>query len=140
LLAILVFTKKASGEDLNVKAIPTYSDHFLVAYNSILSPIEAFKEETKNIIITKAVRNNIDPELFLEIARCESGLDPRAKNLKSSASGLYQFLPSTWLSWGSGDVFDVNDNVDAAVRLFLVKGVKPWLASKACWQTNYARK
>jgi len=31
-------------------------------------------------------------------ARCESGLNPRARNLSSAAAGLYQFLPSTWAS------------------------------------------
>ena len=134
MLAILAFAKKASGEDLSVKAIPTYSDHFLVAYNSILNPREAFKEEIKSVIITKAVRNNIDPELFLKIAMCESGLNPMAINPTSSASGLFQFLPSTWSNWGKGDVFDVNDNVDAAIRLFLARGTAPWNPSKSCWQ------
>lgn len=31
-------------------------------------------------------------------ARCESGLNPRARNLSSAATGLFQFLPSTWAS------------------------------------------
>lgn len=31
-------------------------------------------------------------------ARCESGLNPQARNLSSAATGLYQFLPSTWAS------------------------------------------
>jgi hypothetical protein len=31
-------------------------------------------------------------------ARCESGLDPRNKNPGSTASGLFQFLTSTWAS------------------------------------------
>jgi membrane-bound lytic murein transglycosylase MltF len=134
LLAILAFAKRVSGEDLRVKAIPTYSDHFIVAYNSILSPAEAFKEEIKSVIITKAVRNNIDPGLFLRIAMCESGLNPQAKNPISSASGIFQFLQSTWSSWGKGDVFDVNNNVDAAIRLFLARGTAPWNPSKSCWQ------
>jgi len=32
----------------------------------------------------------------LEVARCESGLDERQVTPPYSASGLYQFLPSTW--------------------------------------------
>jgi len=31
-------------------------------------------------------------------ARCESGLNPYARNLSSAATGLFQFLPSTWAS------------------------------------------
>jgi len=31
-------------------------------------------------------------------AACESGGDPLARNLSSAASGLFQFLPSTWRS------------------------------------------
>jgi len=130
LLAILAFSNRASGED----RISTYSDHFIVAYNSILSPTEAFKEQIKSVIITKAVRYNIDPELFLRIAVCESGLNPMAINSASSASGLFQFLPSTWSNWGSGNVFNARDNIDAAVRLFLARGTAPWNPSKSCWQ------
>jgi Transglycosylase SLT domain len=40
-------------------------------------------------------------------ARCESGLDPSARNTSSAASGLLQFLPSTFRStpYGRFDIY-----------------------------------
>ena len=40
-------------------------------------------------------------------ARCESGLNPGARNLSSAAGGLFQFLGSTWRSTPYGR-FDPN--------------------------------
>ena len=39
-----------------------------------------------------------DGETLWRRARCESGLNRYARNLSSAASGLFQFLPSTWRS------------------------------------------
>jgi len=42
-----------------------------------------------------------------QLARCESGLNPQARNLSSSAAGLLQFLPSTLRStpYGQLDIY-----------------------------------
>ena len=53
----------------------------------------------------------------LRVMACESRGNPNAKNRRSSASGLFQFLSSTWKTWGVGDVFDPEANVAAAARL-----------------------
>ena len=49
-------------------------------------------------------------------ARCESGLNHNARNLSSAASGLFQFLPSTWRStpYGGFSVFSPYANALAA--------------------------
>lgn len=71
--------------------------------------------------------------LLNKIVICESGWKPWAKNSTSSASGLFQFLNSTWASWGEGDVFDPYANIEAGVKLYNARGTSPWLASKNCW-------
>ena len=53
---------------------------------------------------------------MLRVAQCESGLNPSAVNSSSNASGLFQFLPSTWATtpYASQDIFDPVANAEAA--------------------------
>ena len=55
---------------------------------------------------------------MLRVARCESNLDPRAVNSSSGASGLFQFMPSTFAFTPNGkagqDIFDPVASADAA--------------------------
>ena len=55
---------------------------------------------------------------MLRVARCESNLDPRAVNSNGGASGLFQFMPSTFAFTPNGkrgeDIFDAWSNADAA--------------------------
>lgn len=53
----------------------------------------------------------------LSVSYCESRWNPGAKNPKSTASGLFQFLAKTWERYGRGDVFDPEANVAAAARM-----------------------
>jgi hypothetical protein len=59
----------------------------------------------------------------LAIIRCESNGDPDAYNPYSGASGLFQFLPSTWATtapkagYGGASVFDPEANVASAAWL-----------------------
>src|SRR6185312_9604123 len=42
-------------------------------------------------------RNNVDFDYLLQTAERESSLNPEAKAASSSATGLFQFLDTTWL-------------------------------------------
>ena len=53
----------------------------------------------------------------LAVSWCESRWNPSAKNRSSSASGLFQFLRSTWQRYGEGSVFDPVANVRAAAAM-----------------------
>lgn len=71
-----------------------------------------------------------------EIARCESGGNPRAQNPSSTASGTYQFLDSTWRSiGGTGRAKDASpaEQRRMAEKLLAQQGTTPWNASKSCW-------
>lgn len=75
----------------------------------------------------------VDPELAVRVANCESGLDPSKKNPNSSASGLYQFIDSTWEYIGApGDRFNSDDSIAAFVEWF-PKHPEWWNASESCW-------
>jgi len=60
-----------------------------------VSPVQ--NADVQGAIARAATRTGVDFDYLLAQARLESGLDPSAKAQTSSASGLYQFIDSTWL-------------------------------------------
>jgi uncharacterized protein YraI len=59
-------------------------------------------------------------EDMLRVATCESNLVPTAVNPSSQASGLFQFLPSTWETtpYADQDIFDPVANANAAAWMW----------------------
>ncbi len=73
----------------------------------------------------------------LTVLSCESGGDPNAYNPYSGASGLFQFLPSTWATvspragFAGDSVFDPEANIGSAAWLtdyYESRGSHPWAA------------
>jgi LysM repeat protein len=73
------------------------------------------------------------------IMKCESGGNPRAQNSGSTASGLYQFLDSSWKAYGGGKYSarakdaSVAEQTEVANAAFRRSGLTPWKASQHCW-------
>lgn len=66
----------------------------------------------------------------MRVMACESGGNPYAKNPRSTASGLFQFLRGWWSgSWGypAFDPFDPEANVKAAAWLYYNGGPQHWV-------------
>ena len=73
--------------------------------------------DVKAIITDAANRYGVDPDTAIRIARIESELNPRAQNENSSAGGLFQFIDSTWKTYGQGkNKYDPYASADAGVR------------------------
>jgi len=68
----------------------------------------------------------------LRVAKCESGYNPLAVNRSSGASGLFQFLPSSWANTPQGkagqSVFDATANALGAAWYYNATGRTggPW--------------
>lgn len=144
---------RASFEEfflINIKLIKTFCYILIVialwaVSFLILTPRTIEIEPTptptiEEIIISKAIDNNINPELFLKIAKCESGLKPDAQNKTSSASGIFQFLNSTFFSYAHAYGLSTEDKNDPLIQAELAAkmisdgGLSHWNASKNCWQ------
>jgi hypothetical protein len=72
-------------------------------------------------IIREAARRFNQPEDdLLRVGRCESNLDPRAKNDHGPYFGLFQFLSTTWATtpFADRDVFDPVANANAAAWMW----------------------
>jgi hypothetical protein len=73
--------------------------------------------DVHSIITQAADRYGISHSYALRVAHIESRFDPNAINGGSKATGLFQFIPSTWRSFGQGQsALDPAANADAAMR------------------------
>ncbi len=78
-------------------------------------------EQWRGLVSQHFPANRVDEALH--IMWCESGGDPDAYNPYSGASGLFQFLPSTWATtapaagYGGSSVFNATANVASAAWL-----------------------
>lgn len=69
----------------------------------------------------------------------ESGGNPRAANPSSTASGLYQFLDSSWMDYGGGQYASramyasVPEQNAVAWHAYQVSGFQPWDGDQSCW-------
>lgn len=98
---------------------------------------EYSKDEVEALIVHYATVYGIDPEAPKCIAWRESGYNQFSKNKSSSASGVFQYLNSTWRATDEGkaghSVFDADANVKAAVKYMASRGnAQPWVVRSAC--------
>ncbi len=112
--------KKAAAEALRHRIVAQYGD-----------------SEIQNIIIDAANVYGVSSRLMLSIAQCESGFSPGSKNAHSAASGLFQFMPSTYANSPSGEaglsIWDAKANAEAAAFKIANGGLNAWNASRGCW-------
>jgi uncharacterized protein YraI len=82
-----------------------------------------------DIIYAAADRYGQNRAAMLQVAQCESLLDPGAVNRTSGASGLFQFLPGTFAStpYANYDIFDAWANANAAAWMWSVGRRGEWV-------------
>jgi uncharacterized protein YraI len=87
------------------------------------------QQEIIDIIYAAADRYGQSRTDMLRVARCESVLDPKAVNSSSGASGLFQFMPGTWLTtpYANQDIFDPVANANAAGWMWSVGRRNEWV-------------
>jgi hypothetical protein len=85
------------------------------------------------IIRDAAARWGADETQLLRVAYCESRYNPNAYNPPSGASGLFQFLATTWApnsvraGYAGASVFDPVANANTAAYMFSVGQARQWL-------------
>ena len=84
------------------------------------------------IIRNAAAAQGADAEQLLRVAYCESRFNPGAYNASSGASGLFQFLPSTWAAnsvragFGGASVWDPVASANVAAYMFAMGQSGQW--------------
>jgi putative chitinase len=80
------------------------------------------KEAVVNMIINEgreAGLSDRDIAILLAIAYVESGFNPDAAALTSTAAGIGQFIKDTWSEYGEGDPFDTQANIRALIKEYI---------------------
>lgn len=90
----------------------------LILTLSTPQPVISQEQAIINYITYQAQQNNIDPDVAINIAMCESSLDPRAKNKTSSAEGLWQFTTPTWNDYCEGDKTNIIDSTTCFMNVY----------------------
>ena len=102
-----------------------------------LATLNSVRAETKTEILSKISELSggdiVLQEIATEIAISESKLDSLAKNPESSATGIFQFLKSTWRKNCKGDRLNYEDNIACGVSILVQNGFAHWNASKYLW-------
>jgi hypothetical protein len=90
------------------------------------------------VVLASANAAHADPD-WAPIIACESGGNPTAQNPSSTASGLFQFLDTSWIAYGGGKYASrakyatPTQQYEIANRAYAQSGLTPWTASKGCW-------
>lgn len=134
IILVLVFLFLISivwGKEHRISYI-AYAEEFTVLEPLPLS-LEAPPLSVEEKIRQTAIYYNYPPEKAVKIAYAESRFNPLAKSPISSASGVFQFIKSTWAENCIGDVFDEDDNIECGVRLLSEGHEYRWNASRHVW-------
>ena len=84
----------------------------------------------------EATRAGFTPAIAVKIARCESSLNPKAKNPSGSDAGLFQLTDSFRARYCPAiDPFDPVENTRCAVKVMArPAGLNRWYPSFNCWK------
>jgi len=75
------------------------------------------------------------PEQMIQVAKCESKLNPNAKG-PTNDHGLFQIhAPSHKSSLNGVDLYDPIENIAFARKLYEQNRLTPWRSSRHCWAT-----
>lgn len=112
----------------------------------ILAEPEVKEAEKKEMTVPELIEKyakqyKVNASLAYKIADCESDFNPKNKNPRSTASGVFQFLRGSWnyygtQLWGSmkgKDVFNAEQNIELAMYVMSKRGTVDWNASRYCW-------
>lgn len=106
LIGIAVLPYFSEGDEQIAQTIDTVQNYLPV------NQAWPTQDEIKTYITQEALKHGISPMVALRIANCESGYDRLVKNQNSTATGIYQFLDSTWEHNCTGNRLDPYANVD----------------------------
>lgn len=111
---ILVFSLRVRTTVIIKKVEPVLLSQPQIINNYIAQPVEKQEISVSDLIVKLAFEYGVDPKTALRIGNCESGLKPDARNRKSTATGVFQWLEGTWYYIGSpGDRLNAEDNIRA---------------------------
>ena len=92
----------------------------------VIAAIHYDPNSVAGIIVAAALRWGVSGDWMLKIARCESGLNPRAYNPRGPYYGVFQFLMSTFLHNGGVNIWDPADQANTAAKMLAHGQARQW--------------
>jgi hypothetical protein len=95
--------------------------------------------DIQEIIKAVAKIECVDPELCIRVAKCESSLNPNAKNINTGGStdrGLFQINDKYHPEVSDAQAYDPMFATQFFCRAFKNKNLSWWSASKSCWDID----
>jgi len=80
----------------------------------------------QDIILAAASSHGVDGGWMVRIARCESGLNPRAINPAGPWIGLFQFAPATFRGHGGTDIYSPTQQANIAAAMLAGGQAHQW--------------
>lgn len=96
------------------------------------SPVTVPRSTVEHIVRAAAVKWGINPDRFVAVAKCESGLNPRAQSPHGKYVGIFQFDIASWTSrsrnagFGGRPWWDAKANAGTAAWLWKTSGPSHW--------------
>lgn len=124
-----VLLQQAAEDDPSVASSPTSPPLPAPSPPGPAPGREAMRELIREQFASLGARTR---NVALCVAEVESNLDPLARNPVTGASGLFQFIPSTWASlselagWSGASVFEGRANAAVAAWTVAQYGWHPW--------------
>ncbi|HEU5316408.1 MAG TPA: transglycosylase SLT domain-containing protein [Chloroflexota bacterium] len=124
----------ADGTDDGFRTLPDDAGSAALLVPVALAPLDlaaAERIQIEALIGAAAARRGLDGPKLIEIARCESQLNPRITG-PGGAAGLFQIIPSTWdwaterLGMPGASPIDPAANVEVAAWLMESYGPGQW--------------
>jgi Transglycosylase SLT domain len=124
LLAFLLFIASRDTE-------PLRAENKQFAAIKIEQKEKTVTDTTETIVKVSKEEQFSNTDLLINIAKCESNLNSKAKNKMSSARGLYQILDIHGLTKEQRE--DPEESTKWAIKEIRKNGTKAWNSSKSCW-------
>ena len=148
---IAILQSIIGGKDLNKIIIEKITEEETVKTAEAESRKEETEEEEKktekieteeeiiNLIKKTAKKYGIDEELAVRVAKCESGLNPKAINTNAPDSidrGLYQINSKWHPEITEEQAFDIQFSTNFFCEAVKNGYIRWWKASQKCWETK----
>ena len=135
---------KFRGIDGLVGILLTSIVFFYFGDRTVIAPlIEKAKEKkevlpVEQIIRDEAKKEGVDPDFAVRVAKCESGLDPKAVHINKNGSkdrGVFQWNDKWHPEVNDHYAFDPKLATREFCKAFKNGNISWWNATKDCWKT-----
>jgi hypothetical protein len=149
---IAILQSMIDGKDLNKTIIKRITEENTEENKEkeTIKEKEIIKEEKKteeakteneiiDLIKKTAKKYNIDEELAVRVAKCESGLNPKAININAPDSidrGLYQINSKWHPEVTEEQAFNIQFSINFFCEAVKNGYIRWWKASQKCWETK----